>query len=377
MSPLARDPRVLREIDWLLSDDWTVDTLGMGPIPNPRVREHFETGEPPAWTGSRVAKGLIHTLLPYRTRFRILLASLIPPRLAARRGAYDLIVVNDVDLVPWMVDMGPCLLTANGRMHLDLHEWYPAEPGPPADLTARLIRGYQAWVTDQLASPAFASRSTVSPGLGDLYVERYGVPAPVIIRSAPAYEEMVPSPVDPDAIELAYHGNADLTRGLGLFAGALALLEPRFRLNLMLTGPEDERQALRDLLAPHASRVRYHDPVPVTGIAQRINEWDLEIIFFPPIRTNLLYTLPNKFFEAVQGRLGVVAGENVDLAAAVREHGVGTVVPGWTAADLAAGINSLTVDDIVAMKAATREAARALSAERERDRFLELFTAAG
>jgi glycosyltransferase involved in cell wall biosynthesis len=366
MSPLATDPRILREIDWLASDGWEVDTLGIGQTPDPRVRQHFATRSSPAWTASKLAKGLIHTLLPYSTRFRVLARPQLPPELDARAGAYDLIVVNDVDLVPWIVRDGRSLRAPDGRVHLDLHEWHPSAPGRAADVTTRLVRGYQDWMTDQLASPVFTSRSTVAAGLGELYAQRYGIAPLLIIRNSPAYESLHPSPVDPDAIELVYHGNADLARGLGLLAVALPLLEPRFRLNLMLTGADADKSALRALLAAHADRVVYHDPVPVSEIARRINGWDLEVIFYPPTIPNLKYSLPNKFFEAVEGRLGVVAGESPEMAALIRAYGIGAVVEGWTGEDLAAAINRLTGDDVMAIKAGTEAAAQVLNSQTER-----------
>ncbi|MEO6117270.1 MAG: glycosyltransferase [Pseudolysinimonas sp.] len=374
MSPLATDPRILREIDWLASDGWIVDTLGIGPTPDERVRRHFPTGRAPAWTEPRVAKGLIHTLLPYRARFRLLMEPQLPADLRDSTGAYDLIVVNDVDLVPWIARRGRSLLAAGGRVHLDLHEWHPSEPGRAPDLTTRLIRGYQDWKTDQLASPVFTTRSTVAAGLGDLYVERYGVPPLRIIRNSPAYEALQPTPVDPDAIDLVYHGNADLARGLGLLAVALPLLEPRFRLNLMLTGSDADKQALRALLAENSHRVVFHDPVPVAQIARRINAWDLEIIFYPPTIPNLKYSLPNKFFEAIEGRLGVVAGESPEMASLIREYGIGTVVDGWRGEDLAAAINQLTAEQIVAIKAGTEAATRVLNSQTERLVFEQLLT---
>lgn len=370
MSPLATDPRILREIDWLSIDGWTVDTLGMGRIPDERVAEHFATGDAPRWTDSRIAKGVIHAFLPYRARFRILMRSRISDALSATTDRYDLIVVNDVDFVPWIVEEGPGLLAPGGRIHLDLHEWHPAEPGAPADFTAWLIRGYEAWKTDQLASPVFTSRSTVAPGLGELYQKRYAIDPLSIIRNSPAFEEREPSTVDPESIELAYHGNADLSRGLGLLAETMSLLEPRFRLNLMLTGDESDKKALHGLLAGQADRITYHDPVPVTQIAERINAWDLEIIFYPPTHTNLRFSLPNKLFEAIQGRLGVVVGESPDMAAVVREYGFGTVVEGWTAGALATALNALSAADVTAMKSAVDTAARELNSEHERGAFV-------
>jgi hypothetical protein len=377
MSPLREDPRVRREIDWLLSDGWVVDTLGIGPTPDDRVRKHDATGPAPRWTAPRIVKGLLHTLVPYGARYAILLESQLPRVLRERAGSYDLIVLNDVDLVPWVVRAGTRLLAPGGRIHLDLHEWYPAEPGPPRDLTDRLTRGYLAWITDQLASPVFSSRSVVGAGLAGLYAERYGIEPPTVVQNAPEFEPLEPTPVDGDAIDLAYHGNADASRGLGLLTDALDLLEPRFRLQLMLTGPQEERNAMRAGLERHGDRVSYHEPVRVADIAKTINAWDLELIFFPPTRRNLEFALPNKFFEAIQGRLGVISGESIEMASIIRETGCGAVVAGWTAADLAGGLNALGVDDIRAMKGATSAVAHRYTADAMRVAFLRAVGAEG
>jgi len=370
LSPLATDPRILREIEWLASDGWTVDSLGIGSIPDPRVQRHFATRTAPRWTRPRLVKGLLFSLVPYALRYRILTESLIPRDLRAASRRYDLIVANDVDFVPWLVAGGRALRAAHGRVHLDLHEWHGEQPGRPSGVIARLVRNFDRWKAASLTSEVFTSRSTVSPGLGEMYARQYGIQPPTIVRSLPGYEDLVPSPVDADSIDLVYHGIPDLSRGLGLFAEALPLLEPRFHLHLMLMGSAADQAPLRALLTSHADRVSFHDPVPVTEIARRINEWDVEVMFFPPIRPNLVFTLPNKFFEAVQGRLGVVIGESPDMVRLAQAGGFGKVIEGWTAVDLAEGLNSLTRDDIAAMKESTRNAARDLNAENEGRVFL-------
>jgi len=376
MSPLATDPRILREIDWLASDAWIVDTLGIGATPDERVRQHFATGQAPRWMDSRAVKGLLYALMPSRQRYRILVESLIPSELRAATRSYDLIVANDVDFVPWLVGDGRLLRAPGGRVHLDLHEWHGEEPGRPSTLGDWLVRRFDRWKAAGLSSSVFTSRSTVSPGLGKLYESQFGVAPLAIVRSLPRFENLEPSPVDAEAIDLVYHGIPDLSRGLGLFAEALPLLDKRFRLHLMLTGTPADQTPLRSLLAASAERVHFHDPVPVNEIARRINEWDLEVMFFPPIRPNLIYTLPNKFFEAVQARLGVVIGESPEMMRLTTEGGFGVVIAGWAAADLADGLNRLSREDIVAMKKATRTAARELSAEREREIFLAAIDAA-
>jgi hypothetical protein len=151
---------------------------------------------------------------------------------------------------------------------------------------------------------------------------------------------------------------------------AALLLEPRFTLVLMVLGDERSLAPLRRHPAISAGRAKFRQPVGVTEVARALNGYDLELIFFPPRFANNVYALPNKFFEAIQGRLGIVIGESPEIVGFVQEHGFGIIVDGWSAADLAAAVNRLSTDEILAMKQAASRAAFSLSTQGEGPRFL-------
>lgn len=358
----------MRQIDWLSGAGWTVDTVGLGPDPDQRVRRHFEMGRLPAPARPLASRALIHGLLPNRARFDLLMGSRMP---AGLRAGYELVLVNDLDLIPWAVRDGRAVLSADpgSRMHLDLHE-YHHWPKDSGRLTTALFAGHHRWMIRMIASSAFDSRSTVVPGIAQLYASELGIPIPSIVRNSPGFVDQQPSPVDPDRIRLVYHGNAELARGLAILADTMPLLDRRFHLSLMLTGAESGKAEMRRLTSDLSDRVSFVDAVPMAEVAHRINAFDLEVIFYPPSTPNFLYSLPNKFFEAIQGRIGVISGESPGMTELIRRYGNGAVIEGWTAADLAAGLNALTSDDIRRMKAASGEAARDLNAEREREAFL-------
>src|SRR5690554_1163750 len=85
-SDLPSDPRVTRQIEWLTSEGWTVDSLGLGDKPA-GVRDHFAMTPAPAWTRSALAKTFIHLALPFRVRFRVLSESRLSAEAAERIGA--------------------------------------------------------------------------------------------------------------------------------------------------------------------------------------------------------------------------------------------------------------------------------------------------
>ncbi len=318
-SAVGSDARVTKQIRWLESAGYRVDILSRGPEHPDATGEGFKIGHP----SSRLQL-IFHAFLPPRARFRGVVEKYIPTsELTGRK--YDLILVNDHHLLPWVVEEVSAL--ANGPVILDLHEVYS---GNGTSLVYKLlIARYDDWLLTFITSPVLTRLMTVAEGIADLYRDQYGVPRPGVIRNVAPYEELEPSPVDPDNIVLVHHGYAAVERGIDIMLDASLLLEPRFKLVLMVLGDERTLPPLRRHPAIAAGRAEFREPVGVTEVARALNEYDLELIFFPPRFPNNVYALPNKFFEAVQGRLGIVIGESPEIVGFVRDHELGIVVDGW------------------------------------------------
>lgn len=358
-SGVGRDARVSNEIRWLEAAGYRVDILSRGPEHHAATGRGFRIGEP-----TERIRLIAYALLPPRWRFYHGVEKWIPTD-ELLRELYDLVYVNDHHLLPWVVKTAPRL--TEGSVILDLHELYA---GNGTGLTYKLLYArYDDWLLSFLADPVFTKRLTVAEGIADIYRDQYGIPRPGVFRNVAPYEDLEPSPVDPERIRLVHHGYASVERGIDVMLDAALLLEPRFVLELMVIGGERAMAPLRSHPAIQQGRATFREPVGVTEVARALNEFDLELIFFPPRFPNNKHALPNKFFEAVQGRLGVVIGDSVEIAPLVREHGFGTIVDGWEAEDLARTVNALTVDEITAMKRAAHAAAEDLSSRGEGVRF--------
>jgi len=371
-SDIANDPRVRRQIDWLVSTGMRVDTLGLGARPPEKVRSHFTIDALPRWASTLWGAALIHLLLPGSLQFRILGSSRIPRELRARLvdGGYDVAVFNEYEFTPWPSDRR-LFDPERMRIHLDLHEF--REPGRRGrSRWARLTQRHYRWVRRHIGSSAFTSRSTVSSGIAAQYEHEFGFAPMTVIRSTPDYVDQQPSDVDPEHIRLLYHGMAAWSRGLPQIAQAVAGLPDRFDMTFMLTEPRSQIDRLRSLIDELgiASRARIVPAVPMREVAQRINEYDLELIFFPPISTNIEFALPNKIFEAIQGRLGLVIGRSPMLVDVVERYGNGVIAEGWDPEDLRAALDSLDAEHIRRLKLASASAALELNAEREGEAFL-------
>ncbi|WEK62699.1 MAG: hypothetical protein P0Y60_08240 [Candidatus Microbacterium colombiense] len=375
-SRIAEDPRVRREIDWLRSDGWTVDTLGLGPHPTDDVRDHFELSDPVSWTGGRLGTLITHFLMPARARFRLLVTRRIPQTLRSRirAGRYDLVVFNEYEFVPWVEDRRDFGAVAlRGRRHLDLHEYRDPDVRR-RNFGGRLTGPHYRWVRRHIGSPRFTSRSVVNTPIGQLYAEEFAIPVPAEVRNAPPFVPgLEPSEVDPSNIKLLFHGLPSWARGFTEILAALRELPDRFSMTFMLTANPAVHAKLREEIATHPASDRIHivPPAPMREIAQTINEFDIEIVFYRPNGTyNIQYAMPNKFFEAAQGRLALVVGETPTLAPLVRQYGHGVVVPEFTWESLRDTLAGLDADQITRMKDNARIVAAELNSDSEGRAFL-------
>lgn len=370
-SEILNDPRVRREIDWLTGEGYVVDTLGFGPHPTPKVRTHFELLPPTVWESSPWRQLVLHGLMSNTAKFRRIIEQRIPAAAAeaVRSGEYDLIVFNDRELAPWSRNAHVFGGLRNTHIHLDMHEYFTGRmrERTPFGLVAW---SWQRWLSRRVTDPQFTTRSTVSQTLADLYVRDHGMVRPAVVRNIPEYVEQEPQPVDPARIRLIYHGLAHWERGLRDLIDTMALLDDRFELTLMLTGSDEMIDEVRRIAAPFGERIIMRPGVPVKEIARTINEYDLAMMVYRPVSPNVRYMLPNKLFEAVQGRIGVVTGRNDVMIAEHAPYGFGVVVEPWGPEKTAELLNSLTTERIDALKQAAHAAAPLLHSEIEKVNFL-------
>lgn len=369
-SPIARDPRVRRQIQWLADAGFTVDCLALGAAPPESLRDYFAIA-PPA--GRQPLKSVYYyAVARRRSAFRALTLSRFPDEVRARvrRGEYDLIVLNDRHFSPWVDDPSEFSPpSAKTRVHLDLHEYFV--PTIPSNSPWNVITaGYYRWARASFSHPRFTSRSTVNSAIARTYERELGVEDIAIVRNSPEYVECAPTPVDDHRVRMIHHGAARWDRGISEIVEAMEALDGRFEMTFMLLGDPAMEAELGQRIEALGARVRIVPPVPTEEITAAINQYDLEVMFYPPRTKNLEMALPNKLFEAIQARLGLVIGESAMMAEVVREHANGVIVTGWSSDDLARTLNAITPAALRSMKDASGRAARSLNAENERQVFL-------
>lgn len=355
-SPIHSDSRVLRQLE-VLRQHGDVTTVGYGQAPQ-GVARHIEVPEKAA---SLPQTPLGVARLALRRHTAVELKS--PAEKAVRRhvvesGPYDLVVANDARALPL------AFVAADGApVYADMHEWAAEERATV--LVWRLLVGPYFEALCKKYLPRTAAVTSVSSGLAKLYSDRYGV-ATEIVRSAADFQPLKPTPVDPHAIKLVHSGTADAERNIVELIDAVDRLGDRFTLDLyLLEVPGGHLEVIRKKAAA-TPRVTVHDPVPPETLPRVLNQYDLGVFLYPLRTLSHLYHLPNKFFDFVQARLGLVFSPAPEIDAHIAEYGLGLVTTGTSADALVEALRDITADDVERYKKAADRAARALSSEPDR-----------
>jgi len=347
-SPIASDARVLKQVR-LFAGELEVTTCGYGPAPDgvvehlqiPDEAEHWRKDR--KWLLSRQYRRVYETNAAVRAARRLL---------AGRR--FDVVLANDVDAVPLALEHGT-------RVHADLHEYAPKQ-NTELRRWRWFVAPYMRWLCRRFVTRA-DSVTTVGQGIAEEYAREFGIRAGVVTNASP-FADLEPTPVPDDGpLRLVHAGAALRNRHLETLVEATVATSTEATLDLFLVPNDPGYLAELRALAAGSDRVRLHDALPYAELVHRLNDFDLGVHVLPPVSFNNAWALPNKFFDFVQARLGVVVGPSPEMARLVREHGLGAVAEDFSAKALTAVLDGLTPEGVAGWKRASHTAARQLSAD--------------
>ncbi|ROT44013.1 glycosyltransferase [Pusillimonas sp. NJUB218] len=350
-SVIQSDPRVMRQVRQLeFGCDLTV--AGFGPKPSGRMR-FIELPKPRAsvaqkfWWVVKLFAGAFESY--YWGQPRVALAFRV-----LRDLETHIVIANDLLALPLALKL------AKGRpVVYDAHEYSPGEYEEQYLWRFLFSRYNDALCREYL--PRAASMMTVCQGIADEYAKKYGV-KPLVVHNAPIDQCLLPTPVQ-SPIRMIHHGIASHVRHLEVMIDMMAYLDDRFTLDLMLVEVEASYMTLLRQKAKRDARIRFVEPVPMSEICQRINEYDVGVFLLPPVNFNYRFALPNKFFEFVQARLAVAIGPSPEMAALVKRYGFGVVADSFEPQALAVALAALNTEKVRALKEASHRAAQLLSFE--------------
>ena len=355
-SNILADSRVLRQLE-VLKRFGAVTTIGYGQAP-PGVVEHLEVDS----SLRSLPQTPLGVLKLAARAFRS--ADLDAP--AMRRALelvdgrqFDLIVANEARALPLAHH-----ISGGAPIWGDMHEWAPQERTHV--LSWRLL--VAPFMTSVCARylPLTSAISTVNGSIARLYKEQFGVESR-IVRNAIAFQDLAPSPLLDGRIRLVHSGGAVPGRSIETLIEATKRLDDRFSLDLYLVkaiGSDSYWESLVRLAA-ESDRVHVHDPVSPAALPGVLNAYDLGVYVLPPRTTNHKLMLPNKFFDFVQARLGLVFSSAVETDALIHAHDLGRVSEGFGVDGLVAALEGLSADDVARFKANAHSAAAVLNSRED------------
>lgn len=348
-SNISADARVLKQVNHF-ADQYEVTTYGYGPSPHPRVTHLRLDDACRIHRWERLDLILRHFRRMYWGQSGIHQAKSDLTPLAR----FDVILANDIDAVGLALALDP----VHG-VHADIHEYAPRQN--EEILVWRYFEApYMRWMCRHFL-PRVTSMTTVGQGLADEYRRVFGVDAEIVTNATP-YANLEAGLVG-SPIRLVHSGASLRNRRLETLIDAVSSTTTELTLDLYLMGNDpDYVKQLRERVAG-SGRVRVLDPLPYADLIARLNEYDIGIHVIAPTNFNNRWSLPNKFFDYVQARLGLIIGPSPEMQRLLIENGLGVVSDDFGAVALTRVLDSLTADLVHSWKAHATAAARALSSE--------------
>lgn len=355
LSDLKNDPRVFRQISWF-SRDHTVTCMGYREPGIEKVR--FIQIEQPKRTIfekiSNLALIFCHRYDAFlQKKFRTLYC--LEPALLLEQ--FDVIIANDIETLPFAIS-----IKKSAKILFDAHEYYPKEYEDHW-LWKFLYQDYRIYQCRRYL-PVVDVMITVCEGIAEEYHKNFSV-KPIVITNAADFKELIVSPLIPGKIRMIHHGGINSSRKIEKMIEMMDFVDTRFSLDLMLVpaGGSPGYFSYLKKMAASRTNIRIRNPVEMQEITSTINLYDIGIYILEPNNFNNCHTLPNKFFEFVQGRLAIAIGPSPEMEKIVKKYDIGIIADDFSPQSLAKKLNDLTSEQIAYFKMQSHKSARTLSSE--------------
>jgi glycosyltransferase involved in cell wall biosynthesis len=372
-SNIARDGRVLRQINFISNAGFKVDVIGNGNWIAPSGVKYYE-----------LQKSKISPLSNFLDLIFLLLGRVTPKfweivfwRKKEYLQAKDLLVQQDYDLIhanDWDALPVACFAYKISGVPIlfDAHE-YTLEQERDVFRKKFLRKPYQKYFLKTYGD-YFAKMVTVSEGIRGLYAKNFGWDSQVV-RNVPGYKKHKFRKVNPNHIKLIHHGGAIKGRNIESLIQLMSNLDKRFYLYLMLVQSNlayfNKLKTFAQITSP--DRIVFLNPVTPDQISDAINEYDIGIHLMKADNLNHYHALPNKLFEFIMAGLTIATYPLPDMAKLIQDNNIGFVSQEQTEKSMAKAINDLEISEIEFYKSNSLKLAKELNAETEMDKLIKIY----
>jgi glycosyltransferase involved in cell wall biosynthesis len=234
----------------------------------------------------------------------------------------------------------------NYTVIFNAHEYFPLQRETD-EWQLRFGRGYYELYKNHLGDVDLLIN--VSSGIQQKCLDEFGKDS-ILIPNAPFYDNtLLASVTTPDVIKLVHHGNAAPNREIEIMIKAVGsllnlyetgVIDIEYKLDLYLNGNEQYMSKLI-FLANLYDNVRIMPHVDYEDIIKTINTYDIGIFLLPDNSFNHHHALPNKLFEYMQARIGIIITPLPDMMYFVKKYSTGIITDGFDAKACADTIKTL------------------------------------
>lgn len=266
------------------------------------------------------------------------------------------------------------------KLVYDSHEFYTEVP----ELVDR-PRVRAVWLAiERRIFPKLKCVITVNQSIADAYKKRYGNEV-MVVRNIPMPRELPPAP-SRETLGLPVGNRILVMQGAGINVergaeeAVLAMQELPDCL-LLVIGGGDAWPVLERLVQQHGlqGRVRLLGKMPYARMMDYTRNADLGLTLDKDTNLNYRFSLPNKLFDYLHAGIPVLATDLPEVAAIVRGHNCGVVLPHAGPAAIAGAVRALFADQgpYAAMRRNVIFAARKLHGAPEADKLRSILQGLG
>jgi len=274
-----------------------------------------------------------------------------------QKSQIDLIIVEDLQLLNNLL----CFKNSRTKIIFDAREYAAREF--ESNLLFRVFDQPRINYILVKCIPMLDAFYTVCDSLATEY-EKDLSRLPKVVRSTPFYYNGKPNLNIVSPIKMVHHGNANSDRGLEKMIEVIKNLSGLYYLDFYLVGNKKNINYLKSV-SEGCEWIKFNDPIPFNDLVNKLSEYDLGFYLLQPTGFNTKYALPNKFFEFIQAKLGVIVGPSVEMKKLVIKYSCGAVSNDFSVNSMVSLLKSLNLNDIRSMKEASNEVSKFLCWEKE------------
>jgi glycosyltransferase involved in cell wall biosynthesis len=259
--------------------------------------------------------------------------------IALLRAKPDLVIAHDLDALPAGY---AAARAARVPLIYDSHELFLEMP----PLLPRTNRSRKRWMAAERRMARAADLVvTVSDGIADELVRRYGIARPLVVRNVPRRLAPVQSEIRAELRTerpiAAYAGGIHPGRGLEELVQAMEALGGDVLLAMIGSG---EPSYVDRLVARAPQHVRVLQPVVPDQVSSFLRTADVGVVPYRNLSLNHWFALPTKLFEYLGAGLPVVAGDLLEVRRIVTTFQVGQTCDTDDPAAIARAIRRVLAD---------------------------------